>query len=203
MTTEPSSVIVVGTPGRTVVTIETTVDGGSVIVDGGITIVSPGSVRIVVTVAGGRVINCVVPEMIVVKVVGSKVTITVEGGGAGVPEMMVVIVDGSKVMSTVDGGGAGRVSTDVTVDVMIDPGSVIVVRVPEIVVVIVDGSRVTTTSVVVTETETAVEIDSADEYCSSNATGYKSKRSLGMFARFHLRCPQTSWMCIICRSSSS
>jgi hypothetical protein len=100
--------IVVGIPGKTVVIVDKTVIGGSVIVAGGMTIVSPGIVRIVVTVDGSRVINRVVPETIVVNVVGWSVTTNVDGSGAGrvstevvkLPDSVVVIVDGSRVIKT-------------------------------------------------------------------------------------------------------
>lgn len=46
----PSSMIVVGMPGKTVVTVDKTVVGGRVSVVGGMIIVSPGIVRTVVTV---------------------------------------------------------------------------------------------------------------------------------------------------------
>lgn len=61
VTIEPSCVIVVGTPGSTLIITDVIVAGGKVMVEGGMTIVSPGDVRVVVIVAAGKVINCVVP----------------------------------------------------------------------------------------------------------------------------------------------
>lgn len=62
--------------------------------------------------------------------------------------------------TNVDGSGAGRVSTEVKIDVTVEPGSVYVVKLPDSVVVIVDGSRVIKTSVVVTDTDIAVVMES-------------------------------------------